>query len=178
MEITAQQEARIISCIRTAGQKLLEFWNGKAADGTLEKKNKDDGSVVTEADYASNEILMSFFSKEFPGDAILSEEIPWDPIQDGKRRMWVIDPLDGTRSFVDKRDDFSILVGLTVDHQVVFGVMYFPVRDVLAVAQKGHGLRINGELVKNSFSKILRREKVLAVNHFSFRSFLSISRAH
>src|SRR5262245_59405259 len=108
-------EQQLESAIRQAGAKLLEYWPGGTSASGLDVKKKADGSVVTSADFASNEIVVQALRASFPQDGILSEEFPPDDLLKSKSRIWIIDPLDGTQSFVDGNDDFSVLVALTID---------------------------------------------------------------
>ncbi len=82
---------------------------------------------------------MAELSAAFPEDAILSEESPDDPVRFSRRRVWIIDPLDGTRDFLAKTGDFCVLIGLTIDGAPVLGVAYQPTRDALYYARKGGG---------------------------------------
>ncbi|MGE3548029.1 MAG: 3'(2'),5'-bisphosphate nucleotidase CysQ, partial [Kofleriaceae bacterium] len=75
----------------------------------------------------------------FPDDAILSEESPDDRSRVASRRVWIVDPLDGTRDFVQRSGDFAVHVGLAVDGEAVVGAVYVPVRDALYAAARGAG---------------------------------------
>lgn len=133
--------------VKEAGRKLMEFWPGAAANAGKELgiETKSDGSSVTQADLASNNIIISGLKNIFPDFAILSEELPVTPEIVSSSAIWIIDPLDGTKSFIDGRDDFSILLGLAVNRKIEAGIMYFPARDIWAYACKGEGALINGK---------------------------------
>jgi myo-inositol-1(or 4)-monophosphatase len=125
---------------------LLSLWPGTpGCTEKLDTQAKSDGSVVTQADLRSNQILIEALQKLFPNDSILSEESPFT-IEDlnRSRRTWVIDPLDGTRSFVDGEDDFSVLVALCADLIPVYGIMFFPARDQFITAEQGAPALRNG----------------------------------
>ena len=81
------------SIIRSAGKKVLSFYGGN-----YEVKNKENNSPLTEADLASNEVLITGL-KQF-GYPILSEEDESDLSRFGAKRLWIIDPLDGTKDFI------------------------------------------------------------------------------
>lgn len=136
----------LLEAVRHAGERLLALWPGNAGrTPALDVRTKEDGSLVSQADMESNAILLAALSELFPGDAILSEE---SPLQSGALvqcgRTWIIDPLDGTTSFVQGRDDFSILVALVENGAPTFGVMFFPVRDILVEAEQGKPALCNG----------------------------------
>jgi 3'(2'), 5'-bisphosphate nucleotidase len=120
---------------RAAGKVILEHY----ADPELGLQLKPDQSPVTAADDAANASLVAELSAAFPEDALLSEESPDDPIRFQRRRVWIIDPLDGTRDFLAKTGDFCVLIGLCIDNAPVLGVAYEPTRDALYYARKGSG---------------------------------------
>ncbi len=157
-------EQDLEAAIRRAGAKLLEHWPGAETRGELDIQKKSDGSVVTSADFASNEILVAALKKNFPKDGILSEEIPAGDELKKKSRVWIIDPLDGTQSFVDGNDDFSILVALTVDGSSEGGFMFFPARDQFAAAKRGAGAWRDGKRLRVSKSESIRPASVYARN--------------
>ena len=151
-------EGALGEAIREAGDILMKYWPGKVRApgeaGELGVQQKKDGSFVTDADFASNELLMRTITQLFPDDSILSEEVPPDPAIHDASRVWIIDPLDGTKSFMDGNDDFSILVALVVDHVPELGFMYFPARDHMAIAKRGHGAYLNGRrLTASTFAE-------------------------
>jgi 3'(2'), 5'-bisphosphate nucleotidase len=120
---------------RAAGKLILDHY----ADPETDLQIKADQSPVTAADQASNASIVAELSAAFPEDALLSEESPDDPIRFQRRRVWIIDPLDGTRDFLAKTGDFCVLIGLCIDNAPVLGVAYQPTRDALYYARKGGG---------------------------------------
>lgn len=156
-----EAESEIEKAMRQAGSALLSYWRIDEKSGsTLGVEKKPDGSFVTKADFASNEILVSALTKQFPSDGILSEEIPMDSHLQSLKRVWIIDPLDGTQSFIHGNDDFSILVALTVDSHSELGYMYFPAREKFAIARKGGGAWQNAEKMQVSSHAALRAKSV------------------
>jgi 3'-phosphoadenosine 5'-phosphosulfate (PAPS) 3'-phosphatase len=144
--ISPHEHNQLCAMVRRAGDELLALWPGNAGAGQkLQASHKADGSVVTEADLRSNQILMSGITELFPADAILSEESPFaaEELQ-RSRRTWIIDPLDGTRSFVQGDDDFSVLVALCIDFVPVYGIMFFPVRQLFVTAREHATALCNG----------------------------------
>ena len=123
---------------RRAGALLLDYY---AAGVTVEQKITEDHyqEPVTEADRASNEFIVNGLLDEFPDDGILAEESVDNDERLSKRRVWMIDPLDGTSGFIDHNDDFAVQIGLTQDGAAVLGVVYQPVPDALFWAVRGAG---------------------------------------
>ncbi len=159
-----EKHDEIVALVRRAGEKLLEFWPGSAQAKELQTETKADGSRVTAADIASNEILVSGLKSLFPGDGIFSEEGDLTEELYSKDRVWIIDPLDGTHPFIDGRDDFSILVGLTVKGRAVAGFMHFPAKGLFAWAANGEGAFLDGEKLKVSSSSSLRKHSLYQRN--------------
>ncbi|HEX8639359.1 MAG TPA: 3'(2'),5'-bisphosphate nucleotidase CysQ [Pyrinomonadaceae bacterium] len=128
-----------------AGAKILEFYElGVIAEQKLGADNSTE--PVTIADITASRMIVGGLEKAFPGDAILSEE-ETDNVEDrlvGKR-VWMIDPIDGTWGFIKKDGDFGVQIGLTSGGEVVLGVVYIPAHDILYYAAKDAGaFRISG----------------------------------
>ena len=136
----------IKSAVELAGFKILEVYNSQ-----FKVKIKLDFSPVTKADLIANDILVSTIKKDFPMDGIISEEEHTNKVLENKR-IWIIDPLDGTKDFVKKTDEFSIMVGLIEDGIPVFAMVYAPVYKKLYYAFKGSG----SYLLQNSKVKKLK----------------------
>ena len=119
----------IINLVRKAGKKVLEIYQN--APKVYEKEDK---SPVTEADFASEKIILSSLKKYSYG--ILSEETKDNPSRLEKEKIWIIDPLDGTKYFLQKTGEFSIMVGLVYKKEPVLGVVYKPVDDKIYFATR------------------------------------------
>jgi 3'(2'), 5'-bisphosphate nucleotidase len=122
---------------REAGACLLEYY-GK----TLRVEHKTDGveeEPVTQADRAANELIVTRLRKEFPDDGMLAEESVDTPARLEKKRVWIIDPLDGTNGFIARNGDFAVQIGLALEGESVLGVVYQPLPDVLQWAVRGRG---------------------------------------
>ncbi|MCB0309905.1 MAG: inositol monophosphatase [Bdellovibrionales bacterium] len=145
--IDPQQEARVIALLEEAGDVLLNFWPGKAesVSGALQVSIKADGTQVSEADHASNQIVIDGLASLFPDDLVLSEELEVPAGAKDAARLWILDPLDGTKHFINGTDNFSILLGLCIDGTPQAGFMYYPARSTLVCANGG--TRINGARV-------------------------------
>ncbi|QQS45989.1 MAG: 3'(2'),5'-bisphosphate nucleotidase CysQ [Acidobacteriota bacterium] len=119
---------------REAGKILLEYYrNGHE----VEWKGHDD--PVTEADRAANEMLVREIEHRFPGDAVLSEELPDDRMRFQRDRVWMIDPMDGTKQFIDRVGEFAVMIGLAVEGVAQLGVVYHASLDRMFYAAPGQG---------------------------------------
>jgi 3'(2'), 5'-bisphosphate nucleotidase len=84
------------------------------------------GGPVTEADQRANELIVEGLSRAFPGDDIVAEESAH--VAPERRRVWFVDPLDGTREFVDRNGMFAVHIGLALDGKPVAGVVHAPIQ--------------------------------------------------
>jgi 3'(2'), 5'-bisphosphate nucleotidase len=118
---------------RMAGRAAMSFYGHAIAD------TKDGGSPVTAADRLANQIIVEGLQVRFPDDAILSEESRDNPERLNKWRVWVVDPLDGTREFLAGVPEFSVMIGLAIAGEAVLGAVYNPVEDLLYTGIVGEG---------------------------------------
>lgn len=107
--------------------------------GTARADYKEGGSPVTAADHASNDAVLATLRRTFPDDAILSEESR-PPLESAtRRRLWVIDPLDGTKEFLAGLDEFAVMVALAVDGRPEVAAICMPRSGRLYSARAGAG---------------------------------------
>jgi 3'(2'), 5'-bisphosphate nucleotidase len=131
-----EREVRVaLRLARAAGAEALKFYGGVLE--IRDKTGNDD--PVTQADYAANRVIMPALAREFPEDGLLSEETTDTARRLDKSRVWMIDPIDGTKGFIEGNGDFAVQIGLAVDGQPALGVVYQPVPDVLQWAARGAG---------------------------------------
>lgn len=110
--------------------------------GTTAATAKNSGSPVTEADHAANALIVEAIRKAYPDDAILSEESADSQERLSATRVWIVDPLDGTREFLARNGEFSIMIGLALNGEAVLGVVYMPDGDRLYSAARGQGATV------------------------------------
>jgi 3'(2'), 5'-bisphosphate nucleotidase len=116
-----------------AGEQVMSVYNGDFAH-TIKK---EDNSPVTEADIASDKVIHEELSKT--GYPILSEESKDPEERLSHKRVWIVDPLDGTSDFVNKTGEFSIMIALVDSGVPILGVVYNPVQDILYISERGKG---------------------------------------
>jgi 3'(2'), 5'-bisphosphate nucleotidase len=134
-----EQELRLaLRLARDAGAAILDYYGGPLH---VERKTGDNNysEPVTVADRAANELIVRGIREAFPGDGILAEESVDTERRLGKARVWMVDPLDGTRGFIARSGDFAVQIGLAVDGEAVLGVVYQPLPDLLYSAASGTG---------------------------------------
>lgn len=121
-----------------AGRLTLKYF--RRADLAVERKA--DASPVTVADREAEQLLRERIGTAFPDDAILGEEFPDRPGTSGCR--WILDPIDGTKSFIHGVPLYGTLVGMEHDSQSVLGIICIPALDECVYAAKGHGAWYTG----------------------------------
>ncbi len=112
--------------------------------------NKADSSPVTEADIAVNNFLESTLRTARPGYGWLSEETKDDHSRHACPRSFVVDPIDGTRAFIDRTPNFAVCVAIIEKGQSIAGVVFNPLMDELYEASLGGGARLNDKPIKAS----------------------------
>jgi 3'(2'), 5'-bisphosphate nucleotidase len=112
----------------------------------LSVDRKADNEPMTQADRDANALLEAGLREAFPDYGILSEEAPDDGSRMSKERVWMIDPIDGTKDFIRGESGFATMIGLLVGERPGLGVVYQPVGDRLYWAARGQGAwMIEGE---------------------------------
>lgn len=135
---------------------LAHYQTGIAAE------TKPDDSPVTMADRAAEQLLRDAIATRFPNDAILGEE-GGETHANGERR-WLIDPIDGTRSFIRGVPFYGVMLALEVEGDVVLGVLHFPALDETVGAARGVGCWWNGRRALVSEETRLERSLVCATD--------------
>ncbi len=128
-----------ISLARIAGKLILEHY---ATDFETHQKLGADNRYepVTIDDREASRVIVDGLGAAFPDDAILSEEEADQPeIRLASRRVWIIDPIDGTAGFVKKDGDFGVQIGLAENGVPVLGIVFLPFHDSMSYAVKGGG---------------------------------------
>ena len=154
--------AVLVDAIRKAGVKVSEF----VKDG-FEVQTKPDRSPVTTVDHEVNRILHAMQRREFPGDGWLSEESPDDPARLTHARVWIVDPIDGTKALVNRVPEFCISAALVERGAPVVAAILNPSTDELFTAVRGGGLFLNGTRV--TFSLLHDFNPVIMVNAWELR---------
>ncbi|GMN14531.1 histidinol-phosphatase [Altererythrobacter sp. MTPC7] len=121
-----------------AGQTIKPLFRGDWAS-----ERKDDASPVTEADRAAESAMRAIIEAEFPGDGIIGEE--YGTHNEGAGRQWVLDPIDGTISFMAGRPIFGTLIALLQDGWPVMGVIDQPIAGERWIGSIGEGTTFNGK---------------------------------
>jgi myo-inositol-1(or 4)-monophosphatase len=155
--------AALVGAIRVAGAKAREL-----VKGGFEVYTKPDRSPVTTVDHEVNRILHEMQRREFPQDGWLSEESPDDPVRLTNTRVWIVDPIDGTKALVNRMPEFCISAALIERNAPVVAAILNPSTDELFTAVRGGGLFLNNAPV--TLSPIHEADSLIMVNAWEFRS--------
>ncbi len=151
---------KITEIAKQAGEIIREGYGKKF--GIEFKTNKSD--IVTEIDKRSEKLIIDYVKKEFPGHAILSEES--GKYSGDTEYIWVIDPLDGTTNFTHGLPIFSVSIGVLKKNEIIAGVVYDVMRNILYSAEKGSGAFENEKQIHVSTTSDL--EESLLVTGFPY----------
>ncbi|MCK5822258.1 MAG: 3'(2'),5'-bisphosphate nucleotidase CysQ [Bacteroidales bacterium] len=163
----------IIELIRSAGELIMQFYNS----GNIQVQTKTDNSPVTNADNASNELILKGLSFLYPNIPIISEESDNTPYEIRKNweYCWMVDPLDGTKEFINQNGEFSVNIALIHNNKPVAGFIYFPVQGWTYYAVKGQGaFKRESSFGRTKFSELSYQR---SDNHKS-KIRVMISRSH
>lgn len=131
-------------------------------------ETKSDKSPVTIADKETEEVLRLLIEKEFPGHGILGEE--FGSINEESEYRWILDPIDGTKSFISGAVTFGTLIALTKNGQPVLGVINQPILDEYLIGDNNEA-RLNGTKVKVRECDSLNNATLLASDHLMFGKY-------
>ena len=150
-----------------SGREILKIYNNE-----IIINSKDDKSPITQADINSNNLIINRLKKLEPNIPILSEEnlVSWENRKDWNT-YWLIDPLDGTKEFINRNGEFTVNISLIENNYPIFGIIYSPVKSMLYYALKNNGcykiktnsnlsslkdfIKINIEECTNSTAKVI-----------------------
>ena len=126
----------IVALAGEAGKAILEVY---ATDFDVQAKS--DESPLTQADLASHRHIVSGLTKLTPEIPVISEEEGLPTFEERSQwdRYWLIDPLDGTKEFVNRNGEFTVNIALIDSHRPVFGVVHVPVQGKTYIGCEGHG---------------------------------------
>ena len=142
---------------RLTGDIALGFYRSR-----LDVETKFDGSPVTVADRGAEQAAREWVRRYFPSDGFLGEEFGEERI--GARRRWIVDPIDGTKSFVRGVPLWGSLVALCEGERVLAGAAYFPAIGELIAAAPGAGCWWNGSRCAVSTVNVLGEATVLTTD--------------
>jgi myo-inositol-1(or 4)-monophosphatase len=165
----AADVALAIDAARRAGEVVMRYFGRD-----LVVEHKAPGQPLTEADLAADALLRELLTGARPDYGWLSEETVDGPDRLERERVWIVDPIDGTRSFIAGHPEFTISIGLAERGRAAAGVVYNPARDELFHATRGGGaflaadggparpLRVGNGAVEDQLMMLASRSEIAA----------------
>ena len=139
--------AALLAIVREAGELTMRHFRiGARVSGRVDWK--EGGSPVTEVDFAVDRLLRERLSELLPDAGWLSEETADTPDRLSKRTVWIVDPIDGTRGFMEGDPRFVVSVALVVDGRPVAAVLDAPALNHVYSARAGQGAHLNDQRVE------------------------------
>jgi myo-inositol-1(or 4)-monophosphatase len=149
-----------IETVREAGALIMSYFRRP-----LEIRQKGENDPVSTADLAADRFLRENFCRRYPEDGWLSEESPLDGSRFGRRRLWIVDPIDGTREFIRGIEQFSVSVALVTDNRPCVAVVYNPATEELFSAERNCGAFLNDKRIRVSRTAELKQCRMIAARH-------------
>jgi len=158
---------RAVELARIAGTEVVRL---RAGQLTVEMKPGDE--PVTVADRRASELIVEGLTASFPDDALISEELPVTPEALGKPRVWLVDPIDGTKDFIRGGDGFAVMIGLAIDGVPAVGVVHQPTidRTFFVTPDAGAYVARGGEVTPLAVSEIATAGEARLVASASHRT--------
>jgi myo-inositol-1(or 4)-monophosphatase len=158
---TAQLAAHLAACVRDAGALALSMFGAP-----LKTWTKGASSIVSEADIAVDDILRERLSVAAPGIAWLSEESADDPVRLDAKRVWIVDPIDGTRGYIAGAPDWAVSAALIENGRPIAACLFAPVSDEFFMAVGGCGATRNGVPIATSQGAGLAGARIAGPKNF------------
>jgi len=125
----------VIAIAKKAGETIMQVY-----EKNFSVEYKEDQSPLTEADLASHHLICDELSKLYPDIPVLSEESANNfTLIDENALFWCVDPLDGTKEFIKKNDEFTVNIALIQNKQPILGMIGVPAKNMVYAAVKGEG---------------------------------------
>lgn len=155
---TQEDHALLKAAVRESGKLALSYYR----KAKLKKWFKSEDAIVTEADIAVNNLLHERLALARPDYAWLSEETEDRPARLAKRRVWVIDPIDGTAAFANSIPHFTVSAALVEDGRPILAALFNPALDEFFEASVGQGAMLNGQPIRASERTELEGSRMVA----------------
>ncbi len=158
----------LIECVNFASDEIMQIYNSESFD----QEEKSDGSPLTIADKKSNEIILNSLEKISKDISIISEEtFSEDLIKSLDQTYWLVDPLDGTKEFINKNGEFTVNIGLVIDNISRLGVIEIPVTGVQYFSDGESSFKFEKKNLKKISSLNKRKKLKIVVSRSHLDSF-------
>lgn len=140
----------LLSAVQEAGDLALSQF-GKINSNDVKYKGKNKTAPVTSVDIKIDTLIRENILSNFPDHDIISEEK--ETLNNSGDIIWIIDPIDGTRNYINGNENYNVSVGIIINKEIYFGAIYAPSLNKFYFTQKGKGLYINGKKFEPSKDK-------------------------
>jgi histidinol-phosphatase len=151
-----------IEAAYAGGQRTLSYFGGG-----VEVMTKPDATPVTIADQEAEQIIRARIKRDFPTHTVQGEEGGLE--QGDPAFKWIIDPIDGTKTFIRGVPLYGVLIGVEIEGIASVGVVYLPATNEMLYAARGHGAHLNGRPARVSSTKTLDEATLLVTSAESAR---------
>ena len=163
-------ERELAVALDLANRAGAEVWRIQRG-GELGVELKDGDEPVTIADRVASELIVAGLREAFPGDPLISEELPAAPGALGSSRLWLIDPIDGTKDFIRGTDGYAVMIGLVRDGRPAMGVVHIPAQNrTYWGTPDGSFVRVGERVTRLAVSSIASAEAARLVASKSHRT--------
>ena len=153
-----EDDAKLIQSVaKEAGRIALSYFQKK----DLHQWTKSNSTPVCEGDIAVDEFLKKILMQNRPGYGWLSEETEDSNGRMRCGRLWIVDPIDGTRSYLEGGDNWCVSIALIEDMKPILGAIYVPISDDFYFAQVGVGAYLNGHKIKVSDTEKIEKAHMM-----------------
>lgn len=149
---------------KKGGNHTLNYFNQN-----IEILTKEDESPVTIADRETEQIIREEITKRYPGHGIIGEE--FGRTNENSNIQWVLDPIDGTQSFIHGIPLYTTLIGIMIDNEPQVGVIYAPALDEMCAAAIGLGATYNGKPCQTRKTSSLSEATFLVTDIYRFQEY-------
>ncbi len=174
MDLSNRLETAVLAA-KEAGKIIRRVYEG---DFAVDYKDKEADDPVTLADRESDKKIKQILLEAFPGDGWLSEETLDSDARLAKDWVWIVDPMDGTREFVQHIPEFAVSIGLVQYGEPVLGVILNPVTEELFTAVKDKGAYLNGKPIHVNEISSVQEAKLLVSRTYTKKGKLDWLRAY
>lgn len=174
MNLNNRLETAVLAA-REAGKIIRKIYEG---DFTVDYKDKEADDPITLADRQSDQKIKEILLNAFPDDGWLSEETLDSEDRLSREWVWIVDPMDGTREFVQHIPEFAISIGMVFRGEPVLGVIYNPITEELFTAVKGKGAYLNEKQVHVNEISSVQEAKLLVSRTYTKKGKLDWLRTY
>ncbi len=161
-KVTGNDLKRELTLAKKAARVAGEILRGHWRRGGYEVGSKGHDNPVTAADLEADRAIKKLLRDPFPEYGWLSEETVDNDARLQCRRVWIVDPLDGTKEFINGIPEFSVAIALVEEGVPILGVTYNPIKREMYWAARGLGCHLNARPVHVTRTRVLKRATVLA----------------